>query len=309
MDVSYFEAKNSRVEDELPGATAVHSRPNFYLLPGTTSIAHTAAYRAGAILAIDSSSMLAVDNLDLQDTDHILDLCCAPGAKLTLMAKQAVAGGSVTGVDVSRERLAATVTMAKKYKLGNVRLFVADGTNFAVPVHLILDHNHLNSNIYQYARNAAPLWSSSAYRKQKGQLSGLYDKVLVDAQCTHDGSIKHIRNHIQSGWKYYDPQHFSPSGLDDLYELQYGLLCNGFRLLKQDGLLVYSTCSLSRLQNEAIIKRFMQSHAGLVKIEDPIGISNDQSMTLLSGTAARINPSLESGGGFFLCRIRKRLIR
>jgi hypothetical protein len=28
-----------------------------------------------------------------------------------------------------------------------------------------------------------------------------YDKVLVDAECTHDGSIKHIQKFEQWGWK------------------------------------------------------------------------------------------------------------
>lgn len=32
------------------------------------------------------------------------------------------------------------------------------------------------------------------YRKSKGAYdeNRLYDKVLVDAQCTHDGSVKHV---------------------------------------------------------------------------------------------------------------------
>lgn len=41
--------------------------------------------------------------------------------------------GSVTGVDVSRHRLAACRTMLQKYTVGDrCRLFIADGTTFSL---------------------------------------------------------------------------------------------------------------------------------------------------------------------------------
>ena len=156
---------------------------------------------------------------------------------------------------------------------------------------------------WQYSGDA-PVWSSFPYRRQAGMLTGLYDKVLVDVQCTHDGSIKHIRKHMETDWRNFDARHYNELGLQDLYELQYGLIVNGFRLLKPNGLIVYSTCSLSRNQNETILERFIKSHGEAIRIEEPVG-DRTHIVGFEGGVALRVPPSVGTGGGFFLCRIRK----
>ncbi|XP_023642661.1 uncharacterized protein LOC17877220 isoform X2 [Capsella rubella] len=70
-----------------------------------------------------------------------------------------------------------------------------------------------------------------------------YDKVLVDAECTHDGSIKHIQKFEQWGWTTLERRVLDAERTDiSLASLQLNLLRNGFRLLKEAGTLVYSTC-------------------------------------------------------------------
>lgn len=293
--------------DEFPSRMPIHSRPNYYKLPFYNGVACTNAYRNGSILPIDPSSLLALDNLLLQSTDHVLDLCCAPGAKLSLMALRSA---SVTGVDISKQRIGATVSLVKKYHLNNVRLFLTDGQHFDTTVHHVSERerNIIDENFESLydAKEKRPYWCSSRYRKQRGHLGDLYDKVLVDAQCTHDGSIKHIRKHIESCWKHFNPEHFEKEGLAELCELQYQLLCNGFRLLKPNGIVVYSTCSLSSCQNQCIVERFIRNHENAI-VEDPVG--SDESIGIIpleNGTKAiKVQPGPEIGGGFFLCRIRK----
>lgn len=74
------------------------------MLPGSVKIASSDAYKAGSIYGIDASSGAAVLALDPQPGEHILDLCCAPGAKLCMIADLLGREGSVTGVDVSKVR-------------------------------------------------------------------------------------------------------------------------------------------------------------------------------------------------------------
>ncbi|CAK9156997.1 unnamed protein product [Ilex paraguariensis] len=69
-----------------------------------------------------------------------------------------------------------------------------------------------------------------------------YDKVLVDAECTHDGSTRHIQKFEQWGWTTLQRRVLCAERTDDLTVLQLRLLTNGFRLLKLGGFLVYSTC-------------------------------------------------------------------
>ncbi|KAK7346338.1 hypothetical protein VNO80_20855 [Phaseolus coccineus] len=87
-----------------------------------------------------------------------------------------------------------------------------------------------------------------------------YDKVLVDAECTHDGSVKHIQKFEHWGWRTLQRRVLDAERTDDLHSLQLGLLTNGFRLLKVGGSLVYSTCSLTVAQNEDVVEQFLKEN-------------------------------------------------
>ena len=71
--------------------------------------------------------------LNVQRGEHVLDLCCAPGAKLAMIAGLIGQRGSATGVDISKARLNACRTLLRKYRLQQVRLFEADGATFRIP--------------------------------------------------------------------------------------------------------------------------------------------------------------------------------
>ncbi|KAJ0097297.1 hypothetical protein Patl1_29096 [Pistacia atlantica] len=112
-------------------------------------------------------------------------------------------------------------------------------------------------------------------------LSG-YDKVklhfsfvLVDAECTHDGSIRHVQKFENWGWATLQRRVLDAERTDSLtnlqlhdfftqlevFLLQLKLLTNGFRLLKVGGSLVYSTCSLTVAQNEDVVEQFLKENA------------------------------------------------
>ncbi|KAM1426027.1 hypothetical protein TB2_017935 [Malus domestica] len=91
-------------------------------------------------------------------------------------------------------------------------------------------------------------------------LSYGYDKVLVDAECTHDGSIKHVQKFERWGWETLQRRVLDAERSDGLTVLQLKLLTNGFRLLKAGGILVYSTCSLTVAQNEDVVRQFLEGN-------------------------------------------------
>ena len=51
-------------------------------------------------------------------------------------------------------------------------------------------------------------------------ISYSYDKVLVDAECTHDGSVKHIQKFEQWGWKTLQRRVLDAERTDSLHVLQ-----------------------------------------------------------------------------------------
>lgn len=53
----------------------------------------------------------------------------------------------------------------------------------------------------------------------------LYDKVLVDAECTHDGSIRHLQKlDSEEKWTQYVQKHLSSSQVDRILQLQHDLI-------------------------------------------------------------------------------------
>lgn len=134
---------------------------------------------------------MAVEALDLQANDQVLDMCCAPGAKLCMIANRIEASGSATGVDCAAHRLATCRSLLKKYKVGShVRLFEADGTTFSIPPPLSPKERHKKHT--NHVNHRKPYWAPKMLRFDPQTSTALYDKVLVDAECTHDGSISHI---------------------------------------------------------------------------------------------------------------------
>lgn len=148
-------------------------------------------YKNRSLFGIDLSSAMAVEALDLQANDQVLDMCCAPGAKLCMIANRIEASGSATGVDCAAHRLATCRSLLKKYRVGShVRLFEADGTTFAVPPPLAPKERQKKHTLHVNHRK--PYWAPKMLRFDPQTSTALYDKVLVDAECTHDGSISHI---------------------------------------------------------------------------------------------------------------------
>ena len=81
-----------------------------------------------------------------------------------------------------------------------------------------------------------------------------FDKVLVDAPCT--GSATTRKNpEVWHKW--------SPDGGRSLHDLQIELLRKAVRLAKPGGRIVYSTCSLDPVENEAVVAEIIRSEPGL----------------------------------------------
>ncbi len=76
----------------------------------------------------------------------------------------------------------------------------------------------------------------------------LYDRILVDAPCSGFGTL---RSHPEIKWQRNDKD------ITRLGRLQATILCRVASLLKPGGILVYSTCTLIREENEEVVKNFL----------------------------------------------------
>lgn len=71
-----------------------------------------------------------------------------------------------------------------------------------------------------------------------------YDRILADVPCSGDGTV---RKDINAG------AHWRPNNSQAMHGLQRAILKRGLQLLKVGGTLVYSTCSMNPIEDEAVI--------------------------------------------------------
>ncbi len=96
--------------------------------------------------------------------------------------------------------------------------------------------------------------------RMPGPRDGGFDRVLVDAPCSGEG-----RFHLD------DPRTWSewtPKVVRRLASLQKSLLHAAIQLVRPGGRIVYSTCTLGRVENEAVVARALQRYG-----EDEHGLS------------------------------------
>lgn len=86
-----------------------------------------------------------------------------------------------------------------------------------------------------------------------------YDKVLLDAPCTGLGVMKH-----KCDLKYK----FTLKDKDDIIVLQKSLLGKACKVVKTNGILVYSTCTINKEENEDMIKYFLKKHKEFEVLEE-----------------------------------------
>lgn len=105
-----------------------------------------------------------------------------------------------------------------------------------------------------------------------------FDKILLDAPCSGFGVLSR-----KPEIKYHDSQ-----AMDEIIQIQYILLNQAYLLLKKDGQIVYSTCTINKKENEKQIQRFIQEHPDMVVAEEK---------TIL--------PYMYHSDGFYMCLLKK----
>ena len=121
-------------------------------------------------------------------------------------------------------------------------------------------------------------WQGDALSIRK-DLIGTADRVLCDVPCSGLGVIG----------KKPEIRYKNLDLIDKLTQTQYNILINASEYLKPDGLLVYSTCSLNKAENEDVCDRFLSEHSNFEKHKDYL--------TLF--------PHINNSDGFFIAVFRR----
>ena len=125
-----------------------------------------------------------------------------------------------------------------------------------------------------------------------------YDRVLVDPPCTGLGTLQahpDLRWRLRAG----DPQR--------LAAVQAGILAAGAQALRPGGVLLYSTCTISAIENEQLIGDFLESHPGFVLEDLPAAMPERRPAADAGpGRLCVVTlPHRDRTAGFFMARLRR----
>tara|TARA_Y100000591_G_scaffold75514_1_gene62965 strand:- start:289 stop:1929 length:1641 start_codon:yes stop_codon:yes gene_type:complete len=109
--------------------------------------------------------------------------------------------------------------------------------------------NTLVTNVQRHASRAVLVVQHDGRHMPRVPGSG-FDGVLVDVPCTGSGTTRKNPD-VWGKWR--------PSSGRSLHSLQYDLLSRAIELTKAGGRVVYSTCSLDPIENEAVVARVVAS--------------------------------------------------
>jgi 16S rRNA (cytosine967-C5)-methyltransferase len=122
------------------------------------------------------------------------------------------------------------------------------------------------------------------------------DVVLCDVPCSGLGVIG----------RKPEIRYKNPSEFDDLPDLQYAILCEGASHVKPDGRLVYSTCTLSRAENDEVVAKFLEAHTEFSPVRPAAlqSLIRDDDVGQ-DGVGITLFPHITHSDGFFIAVMKK----
>jgi 16S rRNA (cytosine967-C5)-methyltransferase len=121
--------------------------------------------------------------------------------------------------------------------------------------------------------------------------SNSFDRVLVDAPCSGTGTVRH---NPEIRWRVTDED------ITRLASQQVEFLVNASKVLKVNGRLIYSTCSVEKEENEAVVAKFLELESDFRQTE-----LKHESVPSTSTGALRTWPHRDGTDGFFVAAFEK----
>jgi 16S rRNA (cytosine967-C5)-methyltransferase len=220
-----------RVQKDIPVADvikklqqdAVHvelDEHGYLFARGGKHLSGAAAHKEGLVEIQDLASQQIALAVDVKAGQKVWDCCAGAGGKSLAIAARMNNKGVVIATDLHGYKLEELKRRSKRAEFHNIRSF-------------------------EWAGNE-PLRLPKEVAQQQG-----FDWVLVDAPCSSAGTW---RRNPDARWR------LSESDTQELITLQQQILLNAAKAVRNNGHLVYATCSWQVSENEAQVEWFIKNN-------------------------------------------------
>lgn len=128
---------------------------------------------------------------------------------------------------------------------------------------------------------------ASDARKERSEQ---FDAIIADVPCSGLGVIR----------KKPDIRFKNPEELENLPEIQLTILNNLAKILKVGGVMIYSTCTVLKRENEDIVNAFLSENTSYIAEEFTL----PNGKTVANGMYT-FWPNIDKTDGFFVCKLRR----
>ncbi|RAR00937.1 trna (cytosine-5-)-methyltransferase ncl1 [Stemphylium lycopersici] len=215
---------------------------------------------SGNISRQEVVSMIPPHFLDVKPGMVVLDMCAAPGSKSAQLAEM---------IHGDEEERVQRVANGETVDLGADGDYSDDGRSTGLLIANDSDYKRAGMLVHQVKRlnfpnlivtqHDASIFPSIELPSDGGKKQYLkYDRILADVPCSGDGTARKNPN----VWQKWTPK----DGLG-LHGLQLRILFRGLQMLKKGGRMVYSTCSMNPVENEAVVAAAIEACGGNSKVQ------------------------------------------
>jgi NOL1/NOP2/sun family putative RNA methylase len=167
---------------------------------------------------------------------------------------------------------------------------------------LLISNDISNSRAKALLKNVELFGLSNAFvinedpKRLTGLYEGFFDKILIDAPCSGEGMFRKD-NKLIKAWEKNGPQFYGA--------IQREIILYGADMLKPNGMMLYSTCTFSKYEDEETIQYLLEKRPEMQLVQMPFwyeGFSHG-----LDGldSCVRIWPHKMKGEGHFLALLQK----
>ncbi|PKK79815.1 S-adenosyl-L-methionine-dependent methyltransferase [Rhizophagus irregularis] len=195
----------------------------------------------GNISRQEAVSMIPPLLLDVKPNHWVLDMCAAPGSKTAQIIE------AIHANDAQEIGIPSGIVIANDSDSKRSYMLVHQTKRLRSPCLLVTNHDAQHFPNIHLKKSSPPVQ---------------FDRILVDVPCSGDGTMRKNLT-IWSNWNI--------GNAIGLHPTQVNILLRGAQLAKEGGRLVYSTCSLNPLENEAVVAEVLRRSRGnliLVDVND-----------------------------------------